>query len=102
MLGKKYRLTRKQINQLYRKGKSRNAGLLGIKFAPNNLEYSRYAVVIPKKVVALPTDRNRLKRIIYQRIEETKPSQNSDIIIRVFKAEDEAIISSKIKEILCQ
>jgi len=99
MLNKKYRLTRKQINILYRKGKSNNFGGISLKSYPNSLEYPRFSLVIPKSLVKKVTERNRLRRIIFDELGKTKGAAHNDYLIRLFKVEDELHLRARIKNI---
>ena len=51
MLAKKYRLSRRQINLIYKRGRGRNFGLLGMKFVENRCLFPRFAVAIPLAVM---------------------------------------------------
>jgi len=99
MLAKKYRLTRKQVNILYRKGKSNNFGNFSVKSYPNNLEYPRFSVVIPKSLEKKVTVRNRLRRIIFDELAKVLKGKTNDYLIRLFKIEPEAHIRGQIKKI---
>jgi len=98
MLSKKYRLTRKQVNILYRKGKSRHFGSISVKSYPNGLEYPRFSLVIPKSLVKKVTERNRLRRVIFDELDKTRAAP-SDYLIRLFKVEDELSLRARIKNI---
>lgn len=100
MLSKKYRLTRKQINLIYKRGRGQRLGEIGVKFIENNQEHSRYSVIIPKAVVKKVTQRNRLRRVIFDELQKIAPKKNRDVIIRVFKVSDEPVIRENIKSIL--
>lgn len=100
MIAKKYRLNRKQINYIYRKGKNFNFGLVGVKSVPNTLGFSRFSVIIPKAVTKKAVDRNRLRRLMYEELSHQKSESGSDNIIRLFKIDNEATIRSKIREIM--
>lgn len=105
MLAKKYRLCRKEINRVYKKGKSRNFGLTGLKFIENRENILRFAIVVPASVVKKANLRNRLRRIIYDQIgkrqEIKSKSVGKDIVIRLYRPpESELILRQKIEEIL--
>jgi len=104
LLSKKFRLNRRQIDFIYQRGRSRNFGLLGVKFLANRLTFARFAVVIPQKVVKEAVKRNRLRRGIFDEIGRTLKeiqTRNIDLIIRLYRPpEDEKILRTKIREVL--
>jgi ribonuclease P protein component len=65
MLNKKHRLRlEKDIKTLFAKGKGVFGICIGIKYRKNNLEDSRFTVVVGTKVSKKAVERNRLKRQI--------------------------------------
>ena len=63
MLPKKYRLTgKKDFEKVFKAGQGRYAKIIGIKFAKNNLENSRFGFIVSKKVSAKAVVRNKIKR----------------------------------------
>jgi len=63
MLPKKYRLTgKKDFEKVFKTGQGRHAKILGIKFAKNNLEKSRFGFIVSKKVSPKAVVRNKIKR----------------------------------------
>ena len=61
---KKYRLSsKKTIDELFKKGKFQNHGLLKFKSLPQKEGYSRFVISISKRVGNAP-ERNLLKRLI--------------------------------------
>lgn len=66
MIPKRIRLTSVQVQSgsLWRNHKVPDAGY-GLKYRKNNLGYSRYAIVVGKKIAARAVDRNRIRRTIY-------------------------------------
>ncbi len=65
MLKKSYRLTKQEIERLYKKGRAFPQDFVLVRFAANRANHCRFAVVIPKKVMAKATDRNRARREVY-------------------------------------
>jgi len=108
MLAKKYRLNRKQINLIYKKGRGKRLGEIGIKFLANNESISRYSVIIPKTVVKKVTERNRLRRIIFDELARVKPfdsaqggpAKHSDVIVRLFRISTEENIRKNTQDII--
>ncbi len=68
MLPKSYRLKKKEVERVYKKGKVVPAGLILGRFINNRAGHARFAIVIPKKISKKAADRNRLKRIIYENL----------------------------------
>ncbi|MBM2820675.1 MAG: Ribonuclease protein component [Candidatus Berkelbacteria bacterium] len=97
MLAKKYRLSRKDIGIIHKRGKKFNAGAIGIKYFTNNLSFARFAINIPKSVYKKATDRNRLRRIIYDEVGK-KQITPYDIIISIYHQVDEKNIKAQIQE----
>lgn len=89
MLAKKYRLTRRQINLIYKKGKGQKFGILGIKSLATDLLFPRFAVVVPVAVLKKATERNRLRRVVFAEIGQIlkrRTIQNKDYIIRFYQS----------------
>lgn len=63
MLSREHRLNKRQdIERVFKRGRSIYANSLGLRLAPNNLEFSRFTVVVSLKVSKKAVERNRLKR----------------------------------------
>jgi len=91
MLSKKFRLNRKQIGLIHKRGRrfslpAGEAGLgkIGAKCLPNHLEFSRFAVNVPVKVYKKAVDRNRLRRLIYDKAGQLN-LKGYDCLIGVFR-----------------
>ena len=104
MLAKKFRLNRRQINLIYKKGKGQKFGILGLKSLAVNLSFSRFAIVVPLAVLKKATDRNRLRRVAFSEIGQIlkdKAIQNKDYIIRFYQApNDEKELRQIIQKVL--
>jgi len=98
MLAKKFRLKKSEVSAVYKRGRGRNFGPIGVKIFANSLGFGRFSVVIPKSLVKNASDRNRLRRIIFTEIAKQKTS--GDWVIRLFRLPDnETILRKKIAEI---
>ena len=65
MLPKKYRLRkRKEIEEIFKKGNSKNSDLVFIKFLKNNLENPRFCFIVSKKISNKAVERNKVKRLL--------------------------------------
>ena len=84
MLAKKYRLSKdKDIQQVFKKGQIYFSPFFNIKILPNNLDVSRFCIVISTKISKKAVVRNRAKRQIRAIIHKnlSKISQNYDFVI---------------------
>lgn len=101
MLAKSYRLRKFEVERLYKKGRTFRQDFVLVRFAPNRAGHARFAVVIPKKVLARATDRNRLKRQIFQVLASEKAlwqDKNLDISLALRQPTQE--INPVLKQIL--
>lgn len=93
MLAKSYRLSRQAIERLYKKGDSFRQGSLWVKFGPNRTDHCRFAAVIAKKVLAQATDRNKVRRFIYNWLGRNVPlwqGKKNDFMISLKERVSEA------------
>jgi ribonuclease P protein component len=84
VLRKEFRLKKsKEIERTAKCGRSVFLRDLGIKYAPNNLSLSRFAVVVGLKVHKKATKRNRIKRQIREivRLSLSKIKSGFDVLI---------------------
>lgn len=100
MQKKKFRVKRRDdFQKVFENGFSFFGNFLRIKFIENNLEYSRFSVVIPKKNIRFANKRNRLKRQISEvaRLEYDKIKSGYDILI-FYKNKEEKILYNDLKD----
>lgn len=101
MIARKYRLSRKQINLIYKKGMSRSCGDFGFKFLFIPRDFSRFAVVISGKVAKKASVRNRWRRVIFDELynlTDKSAIKPGDYLVRVFKSiEDEKKLRLELK-----
>lgn len=83
MLKRIFRLTKRDIVRLYKKGRSFRENAVLIRFGPNYAKNSRFAVIIPKSALVKSTDRSRLKRIVHQSLQELKPQLKDNIDVTI-------------------
>ena len=84
-----HRLTRKKdFDTVFRKGKTVHDSFFFIKTAPNNLEVSRFGIVIPARLVKTAVKRNVIKRVISESLRGVidEIPLGLDIIISLKKA----------------
>ena len=72
MFQKKERITTDRFKEIIDLNRTFHADLLYARFGVNNLDYSRFSVVVPKKVEKLSIKRHFLKRKINAVLEELK------------------------------
>ena len=81
MLPKKYRLPIQDF--VTQRAASQRSPYFAVKIFPAVLPYSRFGVVISKKVAALATERNRLKRVLFSALNpKTAPAKDVLIIVQ--------------------
>ncbi len=67
MLNKKYRFhSRGGVHYVYQKGKTIRTPKMSLIFAKNTRDFTRFAVVVSKKVEKTAVGRNRIRRRIYE------------------------------------
>ena len=87
MLPKDYRLRLdKDIKILFSQGKSIFGVITGVKYRPNHLKTSRFAIVIGKKISKKAVVRNRLRRqiraMLYEELKNFKDGYDLMILVR--------------------
>lgn len=104
MRGKQFITKKEQYDSVYRNGSNRSNKELVIRVLPNNLEYSRFGVIVSKRV-GKAVVRNRIKRLIREIIRKTslKPGNDIVFIARLPSAEARYLqIEESIKDLLLQ
>ncbi len=67
----KHRLTaRKDIDRVFKSGKTGGGGFFFIRFLKNNLGYCRFGILAPVSVSKKATARNHIKRLISEALKE--------------------------------
>ena len=75
MLKKEQRLTKdKEFDQIFKQGYSSYDKILGIKATKNDLEHSRFGILISTKVSKKSVERNLIKRRIREILQQVAPS----------------------------
>ena len=99
MLNKKYRFhSRGGVRYVYQKGKTIRSPKMSLVFVGNSRGFTRFAVVVSKKVEKLAVNRNRIRRKIYEVIRANLDSipDKTDYIFVVF---DKGLLKMKNEEI---
>lgn len=82
MIAKKFRVPRQIIAPILRKGEEFRTELFIVRYFENNEQFSRYRVIISKKIEKEAVDRNKLRRQVYEAIRTTATgSKNRDMIL---------------------
>ncbi len=66
----------KEFNEIFKTGRSAYGRFLGVKIKENNLEYSRFAVILGLKVEKSAVKRHFLKRRIFKLLQEQQNNLN--------------------------
>ena|SRR3990167_4255743 len=99
MLAKKFRLSRKEIGLIHKKGRRLSSDGISIKCLANRLGFCRFAVNVPVSVSKKATERNRIRRIVYDEIGKTNPQGSIDCLINIYSKTEEKLLRGKIKKI---
>lgn len=68
MLARIFRLQKKDVEKVYRKGRAIRFNNFLIRTSVNRANHARFAVIIPKKTLAKAVDRNKARREVYNEI----------------------------------
>lgn len=87
MLARTFRLSKRDIARLYKKGRSFKENSVLVRFMPNYAKNPRFAVVIPKSTLVKSTARSRLKRMVHISLKSSIPAlkDNLDVMISIRK-----------------
>jgi len=94
---------------VYRNGKSIRTPMITLKYTPNpRRKYSRFTIVVSKKVIKSAVGRNRIRRRIYEiiRLDLSSIKPNYDVVIMIFSSEvlnlDHKSLQKQIRQIFTQ
>jgi len=105
-LPKKNRIaTKKEIDQVFRSGRTVKGSFLFIRFTGNQAGCSRFAFIVSARNVPLAVDRNRVKRMFSEEVMKDRDSlkKEHDIVVTVFKKIGEnqfQHLAEELKEVL--
>ena len=104
MLSKKYRFhSRGGVKYTYRHGKTLRTPKLTLVFNDNPKKFTRFAVVVSKKVLKTAVGRNRIRRRIYEAIRlnlDTFP-KNRDYIFIINDVSVKKMAFSELSKLIC-
>ncbi|OGZ75976.1 MAG: ribonuclease P protein component [Candidatus Staskawiczbacteria bacterium RIFCSPLOWO2_12_FULL_37_15] len=101
-LPKKNRLTsKKEIDHIFKNGRTVKGSFLFIKLLDNPRGYSRFAFIVPSKYAPLAVDRNRTKRALSEEVRRTPilSGKSHDVIVSVFKKITKSELDSLTREL---
>lgn len=101
MLLRIFRLRKKDVERVYKKGRALRFNNFLIRVGINRANHSRFAVIIPKKTLAKAVDRNYARREVYQAINNMKilwGNQPFDLTIS-FRKYDIAELDRALKQV---
>lgn len=86
MIAKQHRVPREKISYILSKGASFTSKCFIIRYAKNDVNFSRYRTIVSKKIDSKAVNRNKLRRQIYEATrekikKENKKTTNYDIIL---------------------
>jgi ribonuclease P protein component len=85
VLNKVYRLRKKEVEEIFKKGRTYKGEILILKIKKNNLALSRWSFIVPLKVSKKTIERNRLRRrlteIFGKKIKTIKPGFDGIILV---------------------
>ena len=74
MLPKQNRLKKKEVESVFKKGRTYQGDFLILKFCETGAkEFSRFAAVVPMKVSKKAVERNRIKRLVRENLRKRLP-----------------------------
>ena len=103
MLNKKYRFhSRGGVRYVYQKGKTIRSPKMSLVFVENSRGFTRFAVVVSKKVEKSAVGRNRIRRRVYEVIRKNLESipKKTDYIVVVYSKDVEKMVFSELEEVL--
>ena len=105
MLKRSFRLNKRDIDRIYKEGRSFSFDSFVVRFFPNRASHARFSVVISKKVLPLAVDRNHTKRQIFLVISDHKElwqDKNLDIALILKKFNSDSVTNTSIEKILME
>ena len=103
MLSKKYRFhSRGGVRYVYQKGKTVRSPKMSLVFVRNTRGFTRFGVVVSKKVEKSAVKRNRIRRRVYEalRVNFDLIPKNNDYLFVVFSKEVGRMPFSELEKIL--
>ncbi len=101
MINQSQRISKNRIEYILKKGLRLSDDFLNLRFLPNHSEKNRFSVIVSKKVRPKATDRNLLRRQIYEilRTADSPTDQCLDIAI-ITKSEINKLNFAELKNLI--
>ncbi len=102
MLKRNHRLRKKDLSRLFKKGETRKINKFFVRFLLNKYKHPRFAVIISKNIFSKASQRNRIRRLIFNVLKENIQDfkKNIDLSLTLKKEIAEEEIEENIQEIL--
>jgi len=100
-LPRKNRLTvKRDINDVFKRGRTVKGSFLFIKFLDNQRGYPRFVFIIPSKYVSLAVDRNKIKRMFSGEIMKSFILKHGyDMVVMIYKKAERGQFSELMEEL---
>ena len=101
-LSRKYRIkNKKEIDRVFKSGRTVRGIFLFIRFADSPRAHSRFALIVPSKHISLAVDRNRIKRALSEEIVRIPGllGKNLDMVISVSRKITRSELKNLAKEL---
>ena len=94
--------SKKDLDQLFKKGTTVKGAFLFIKYIKNNLQIPRFTIIVPARLYKKSSSRNRIKRIINEQLKLVLNNMENgyDILISVKNRTEEDCFKKDILKIL--
>lgn len=99
MIVKNFRLNRNQVNYLSRKGNPFSSRLFVGKYIENNENFSRFCVIISRKISTEAVTRNKLRRQIYESIRTSEIAESAKYHLDIMIVPKKSITTKSFSEI---
>ena len=94
--------SKKDLDQLFKKGTTVKGAFLFIKYIKNNLQFSRFIVIVSARLYKKSSSRNRIKRIINEQLKLSLDNIENgyDILISVKNRAEEDCFKRDLPKVL--
>jgi ribonuclease P protein component len=97
--GRKYRLARRsQFDHVFATGKKIQHKHFTVRFCPNELQFSRIGLIVPKSVLRKAVQRNRVRRVLRESFRQHKNVLIGLDIVILIKAKDIPLAGNELRE----
>ncbi len=99
-LSKENRLTKKKdLDRVFKKGKTVKGSFLFIRFLENDFKVTRYVFIVSSKICPKAVDRNRLKRVLSEKVRSYSLDKGPiDIaVVAIKRDKEDSLVSDLVK-----